>query len=817
MFRLANLFLVALMLAVIPVARADDAADADAQLAERMADLGQRVLRDKNVDDLQWRQARELVKAAVRLAPSEQRFARLLADIQLELKDFEGAKEALNAYRAINPSDAFAQIQLIDLYVGKMETADARINYLRDIMGRATLPAEVRSHAAFGCSQLLREQGQIDAFPNTLDQSIRLDNLNPGALRAKLELVRASGTPLEHVNVLLSLVKSNPTQAEVIQELGDRVASLGLNDWSIYWYSLSFQLLNRTGQIDPDQMVNYVSALFLQDRLQDASGLNDQLLKIRPENIDLQYLRVLMNKSSMKKEDRDAAMQKALNALYNQLAVVRSKIGVAGATTRPFDQADAPVIPDLSGDVELIKAAKPEVVSDYVRAASDLAWFQLYFQKDAAAAEKIINVLKGLLPAESITLNRLVGWQFYVSGKTTEAKDKFSEIDDRDPLAAMGLILILEKDPQQSDKARSMARRVISENAAGIRGALLWDGLRDHGAKIVLSQVGEAVNDELNKFPKEFLRVIDMPQNFYAIKGEPNQPSYGYNEPMLAKVSLQNLTDYPITIGPLGVIKRDMWFDAQTKGLVQQAFPGVTYDRFGQHVVLAPRSTLTQTVRLDRGALQQAMSSNPTIPLQISFSMTTNPLMQNSQILSGLCGYRSPFARLFSRNGNRMQNDEDKQKALHLLTEGTPAQKFSTIELLAIYATSFRSNNANPQMQQVGNDFLDAINRVRRDSSPSISAWASYVSAQAQPDNAKGEIFSQMFKSEQWTTRLAAVCAAPVLPADQGKTMLKPLADSDADPLVRTMAGLQIEQLNRPPTTQPTTMPASFPTTLPVE
>src|SRR6202035_2770620 len=79
--------------------------------------------------------------------------------------------------------------------------------------------------------------------------------------------------------------------------------------------------------------------------------------------------------------------------------------------------------------------------SAVVSVASDLAWFELYFDHNADAAGKWIEVLRSLLPADAPTLLRLEGWKALIAGDRQQAREILGKIQDRDALAALGLIV----------------------------------------------------------------------------------------------------------------------------------------------------------------------------------------------------------------------------------------------------------------------------------------------------------------------------------------------------------------------------------------
>ena len=71
---------------------------------------------------------------------------------------------------------------------------------------------------------------------------------------------------------------------------------------------------------------------------------------------------------------------------------------------------------------------------------------------------------------------RLQGWSFLVDGKDDEARVKLSAVADRDPLAALGMIQLDKDKPAATTDAA--AKKLLTENASGMMGALLMEALR---------------------------------------------------------------------------------------------------------------------------------------------------------------------------------------------------------------------------------------------------------------------------------------------------------------------------------------------------
>src|SRR4051812_43315175 len=300
-------------------------------LAERLYELAQSRLREQNVTEPMWRQAAALLQAAARLSPRDPPFPRMLIEARLKVGDRDGAIAALNGYRKVDPGDRVAQIQLIDLYAERMQTADARLEYLRDVLARETIPDDVRSHVAGVCVPLLMERSQDEAAA-MVEEALRLWPLNPTALRLKYELMPPDANAASRAEVLLAMLRSNPAQPNVVNELAGLMASTGMGKEALEWYSVALRLYPRAGLPFPEGFVADAGAqLLMSNQSQSLDALLSAYLQARPDDADGWFLRLAKEKSTADKVDR-----KLIEGAWNALAV---DLGGGG---RDVNGADAP-------------------------------------------------------------------------------------------------------------------------------------------------------------------------------------------------------------------------------------------------------------------------------------------------------------------------------------------------------------------------------------------------------------------------------------------------------------------------------------------
>jgi tetratricopeptide (TPR) repeat protein len=783
--------------------------DASAGIAHRFEELARQVVQGNTSAHV--RQGAGWLRAATTSDPSEPRYLRLLADALLQLRDGEGALQALSGLRQLRPQDQVAQLEVIDLYVGRMETVHEKVEYLKDVAGRDTVAAEVRSAAASRAATLLLEKGDRDAAVATIDQALALNPVNTAALALRYRTLPETATTGDRLATIFQLLQSNPAQPELIRTVAETFADAGLTKESVTWYDYALRAVTRMGVgVPPDLALDLATQLFLNGQPDQAQRIADDLVAAYPENYGALTLRYLAElRGANNKEVLEKLRVQARNALLNQLAVVRKELGVAEATTRPVTEGML-ALPDLGGDVDRWKTARdPQLTDAYLQAVGDLAWFEVFANERPAEAEALLNHFNTLAGENNLFAARTAGWILLARGKADEAKVKLSAAAQTDPLAALGLIRAYGKDEQ--DKAKAEAQKLLSRHSGGLIGAILSERLREQGATISPGADAEAIRAALAKFPERWMRIIDNPQAFYALRGDPVKISFQYGEPILARVSIQNTSEYPITMAQEGVVQPLVWVEGLPMGLFRDKVPpSALVERFTEQLVLKPRQGLTLTARLDQGALLGTLVANPAPAVTLAGTARTNVLTTNRGITPGPAGYAVEFARYMERGASPLTEGTIRRR-LDSVSAPNGRDKIRSLSLVVRFAAMLRGGKDNQQGQATANELLGAVSRAAGDADPSVRAWAMHEMVIVADENAREGLIAKMLADQAWQSRALAMHVMLGIPADRATQLVAPLAEKDPHPLVKELAAATLEVLKLPPTTQPTTQPATQP------
>lgn len=776
----------------------------EAALAPRFETLAQVVLREKP-EAARWRQAAVLLEAAHRCDPAEARYLRLLADARLQLQDSEGALRALNGYRKLRPDDCVAQLEVIERHLGRMESITEQINYLKGLLPVEAVPAEVRSVVAWRCATLLTEKKQSDQAMGMIEQALKLNPLNLAALSAKYQAVAPKATAGERVGLLLGMLRANPVQPGVLSLMAREAAQVGLTGEAVWFYEQSAGVAMRGGiGLSPEFALEYASALMLAEQPDRAGLVLDQLIEANGEDYPALILRLLIARSKDQKEKAEKLRLQARNAVLNRLAVVQGKLGVKGASTRPAAEGGRE-IGDLAGDAALFKSASdPALRAAYLQAVGDVAWFEVYLNNRPDEAERLLKHFTALAEPDDEMAGafaaRLAGWVFLArEGKQAEAKVKLSAVAERDPMAALGLLRTYGASPEEQAQAKAEAAKLLAREPAGVVGAMLAEAVRERGVKVVALPSAEPVAASLKRFPRELLRIIDNPSAFYSLRAEPLKVAYSFGEPMLVRVTIQNISNYELTIGPDGILRPDLWIQPQVGGLYRGVPTDICVDRITDRLVLKPRQSINRIVRIDQGRLGELFGQRPTSAIMVMLTIRTNPTTTGA----GPGGLVAPASRIIERSAFAM-NPDAFNTILEGIASGSVRDRLRNMDFaLAVSSAMLAEQKDNAEVKAKTVELLQKVEKTRSDSEPSVRAWAAFLYAFFGPDLVRDPATERLLLDDSWEGRLLGLFALSKLPPARQKTLAEPLSQKDKEAIVREYAGAAVELSGRRAETRP--------------
>lgn len=810
---------IAVAAAAAPAAAPQPTSD-ERELAVRFAEFAKGVLQRQTIAEPQWRRCATLLAAARRLDPTEPRYARLHADALIQLRDSRGALEALNALRAIKPDDRTAQVEVIELHVAAMQTVDQKVEYLKRLVGVEAVPREVRAAAAFRCAALLAEKKAADESAQMIDRTLELNPLHFQAIGVKMESLPA-GSP-ERFALLVGAVRSNPGHPAVLHGVARQLAVAGLPGHAADWYMLAVGTAYRSGQSPQlEMLIEWIAEEILADRLDPAAAKLDQMIKLNPSDYASLVLRGLIERRRGKPDE--ALMTQARNALVNRIQFTRNKLGVAAATTRPVDEG-ALGLPDLAGDAALFRKAEAgddrelkQYAAFYLQSVAELAWFLVFHANQPAEAERYAKHFDNVIPendqAAAAMAARLHGWVFLQQNRFQEARVKLSAVAERDPLAALGLARATAREGAAAEKAKAEAQAALARQPYGFDGVLLAEATRDLGARVEPAAGSAPFVNILNSIPQNWLRILDAPQQFYAIRGEPTKVSYALGEPVMLRVTIQNISNQDLTIGPDGVIKTGLWFDAELKGLHAQFMPGVCYERITEQFILKPKQGITMLVRIDQGELSGLLAQRWSAPIGMKVSVCSNPLLmqEGGRAVPGPCGFVAEVQRLLDRAAspaNEAAVEAARKGALDRESKDRLRQIYALAAIGNVLVTQ-GTQQQNDKVRQAGEQLFDVLKEVRDAAAPpessAASAWAGLVHALHVREAERAPAVQRMVSGQSsWQAKLLGLSAMTYagLPPDRQKAMANELRN-DSEPLVRQFADATLAELNQPPATRP--------------
>ena len=179
------------------------------------------------------------------------------------------------------------------------------------------------------------------------------------------------------------------------------------------------------------------------------------------------------------------------------------------------------------------------------------------------------------------------------------------------------------------------------------------------------------------------------------------------------------------------------------------------------------------------------------------------------------------MARLAERSGMPVQLPVARQNLLGMAVMGNPNERVQALDLMATLVTQLTNKPLTPPAAAVPGDepaadptpqilseLREGLRKGTFDPDENVRAWAVFLNGLIAPAEQQAATVQRLSGGTHWQERLLA--GVLVQATRQGAPALEPLAESDADPVVKAYATHLLDRLTAP-TTAPATAPATQP------
>jgi tetratricopeptide (TPR) repeat protein len=377
------------------------------------------------------------LQKAIALDPNRPEFYVQLAAVQ-SAKHMDSAESSLQKALAINPKFAPAMESLAIIYQNSGRTSEAE---------------------------------------NLLKEAVALDPLN---LRPRQQLARlylSQNRKADAESVMVQAKKDLSHQGDMYRVLGDYYVTIGELEKAVTEYAS----ISKEHPEDDKTKQGYIDLLLQENKIEDASKLNDEILRANPKETDAQVMRgrilnlrgqfseaIVVLQAALKDEPNDARGHYQLGlALSRTGNVSRAELEWRESVKLEPRLTDAQLalaeVALIQGDRDLLKQAADQIIENR---PSDPRGYILRANSESLAeqVERDINKAMAVAPQSSYGYLAMGGW-LAKQGKFQEAQKYYEQALDRDPnqfdaLNALVAVFIHQK---QNSKAVERVRQQIAK------------------------------------------------------------------------------------------------------------------------------------------------------------------------------------------------------------------------------------------------------------------------------------------------------------------------------------------------------------------
>ena len=736
------------------IGQQSQAEDPEPVLSSMLTDLAQC---DAHSEEVNLRAVSTMLEAARRLDESNSESILLLADCLEALGDGLGAAEALGSYVALVPENEVALARIISLNLETLQTSEERRGYLSSLAMRVGIPDGVRGVIFQELSRLNFEAANEDAGWALVNQAAAADAYNLGARQQMLEHPKVWGNVFQRVQSLTQLVRINPLRVQVVWNFANALDELGLHLEAQKWYkyALGVHLAGASGsEITADKWLDWASSYVLSQDYEKALLVLDRLVKEYPKQVNI---RIWLSRAEAGRGQKQQA--------ENQLAVAE----------------------------ELLLGQSQQAPSD-VRAVSQVAWFYLQDKSDKDKALEWSN--KAIrLDAENSQAQLCMGLALLANGQIASSQAQLEPLAEHDAWARLGLIRAMLAGEHTKEAAQQAVQGALAQHPGGWVGLALRELAQTQeipiDMSIFLESIHQAIDAELGNAAelRDFYR---HPKDYLLLKILPSKSDYDYRDPIMLNISLSNLGSTVITMGPGMMLNPQVIMSVLLSGALQRELKHDFVSLYKKRR-MNPGQGLSTSVRLDRGELRDVLRQCPQETITIKVSCILDPqVVGENEYLPSLVGQASNEEVV--RYGFRPSR-EAMGRLYRVLKEGSVRSKIRTAMLLG----DLLGNSQNPQAiaeakkpRAVNEEQITtALVATSQDADWRVRAWLGEALEFVRLNGQLSKTLADQIQDPHWFVRLMAVRAAGSR-GQNWREILRRVAETDKDPLVRQMASIYV-------------------------
>jgi hypothetical protein len=583
----------------------------------------------------QLERARILLDMAVKLAPDDEGLWQLRASLARTTEDPELLIDSLRNYLRLEPYDDSAQLELIKARLSGIEALDEYLAKVESMLRSETaqqLSEPLRSRLATLAAQAAQEIGDPQRSASWLGYAIKLDAANPEAARMMYQLsIDREGTPRQQAAALVNLLKASPVDPSVRIALANLLMQQAVYVQAVDQYKFAMDLVDTQTRLE--LLTQYTLCLVAAGREDEVPPLLLELqlfIKQMTDAQNQQQEEVTMDEE----EEPQAPSLDDLPALPTTLEFARL---ILMHDSNPVAARES--FQSLRDSAAAIQEAEQQQES-----LQQLAWIGAVFNQDADWVLQRIE----LMGQDNEHARLASGWLALRRGETETARGIFESLGTENMFARLGLAEL----PGLSEQEKAEALQQI-----------VWDDPTSMGAVVAsrrLQKMGKSITATPEGVPIRVL-VDDLSRQLWtpALTVSPwvrlnltvTPGSFGYLQPMKARVTVRNVTRMPLSVGAGGAVQPVLM--AMCSPSIRNEPMGrlqPTFFNMGRRLTLQPNASIQADIRLDRFDMGQLAAIYPTATITYSALAMLDPRpLANGGIVPGPLGASTSVGSLQAR------------------------------------------------------------------------------------------------------------------------------------------------------------------------